>query len=90
LSPQTQTKIFIAPKVSAENNLRRESLTKGNVSKCYKNVIHWLKDHTSGVKIIVEAVPGMCLDLPCKVSISLDKTHHATKDRVKSKSQMSN
>jgi hypothetical protein len=40
--------------VSAENNLQRESLNTGSISKCYKNVLHWLKDYTLWVKIIVE------------------------------------
>ena len=43
-------------KVSAEKNWVREtSIKKNNISKCYKNVLHWLKDHTVGVKIIISS-----------------------------------
>jgi ribosomal protein S25 len=54
-------KSAIALKVSAENNLIRESLTEGIISKCYKNVIHWLKGHTLGVKLIVTSCAGNVL-----------------------------
>jgi hypothetical protein len=52
LSPHT-LKNAAARKLPAENNLRREALSKGSISKCYKNVFHWLKGHALGVKIIV-------------------------------------
>ena len=49
----THTHTHNAMQVSADNNFQRESLTKCNISKSYKNVLHWLKDHTLGVKIMV-------------------------------------
>jgi len=46
-------KMLFHRKLSAQNNVRRESLTKGNISKHYKNVIHLLKGHNLEVKLIV-------------------------------------
>jgi hypothetical protein len=65
--------------VPAENNLRRESLIKSNISKCYKNVLHWLKDNTVGVKVIIASCARNVLrsECPVKFPLSLDTTHHA-------------
>jgi hypothetical protein len=65
--------------VPAENNLRRESLINSNISKCYKNVLHWLKDHTVGVKIITASCVRNVLrsECPVKFLLSLDNTHNA-------------
>ena len=73
--------------VSAENNLQILSLNTGNISKCYRTVLHWLKDYNLRVKVIVE----MCTRsvLRCvKFQLLLDNTHHATND--KDISQISN
>jgi len=65
--------------VPAENNLKRESSINSNISKCYKNVLHGLKDHTVGVKIINASCARNVLksECPVKFMLSLDNTHHA-------------
>jgi len=79
VSPHTYTTSVITLNAPAENNLRRETLINSNISKCYKNVLHWLRDHTVEVKIIVTSCARNVLrsECPVKFLLSLDNTHHA-------------
>jgi len=79
VSPHTYTINVITMNVPAENNLRRESLINSNISKCYKNVLQWLKDNTVGVKVIIGSCARNVLrsECPVKFLLSLDNTHHA-------------